>query len=258
MQRFAKIVFVIMGVALFTVACSEMIPKKDHDIILTSGEFDESLMTSYNLNFSQLYRIMPGDVLELYFYFHESKEKEYVLMPRDIVAIKFPETSALNEEQRIRPDGRISLPYIGDVLVAGHSPAEVEKMLKEMFSSELKRPELYVVVREFGGAIKELKESIQNRERGQSILITVRNDGYVTLPIVGEVRAAGETVPDLSKIANKAYHRFTEDLQVNVLLHQATGSRICVLGEVRKPGYYQINQPMNIFQAVSSRWRLYG
>ena len=72
----------------------------------------------------------------------------YRLQPRDIVAIKFWSNPELNEEQRIRPDGIIALPFVDEVKAAGLTPSELDKELTERYSSELNRPDLTVIVRE--------------------------------------------------------------------------------------------------------------
>lgn len=72
----------------------------------------------------------------------------YRLQPRDLIAIKFWSNPELNEEQRIRPDGVISLPFLDEVPAAGKTPAELDAILTERYSSELNRPDLTVIVRE--------------------------------------------------------------------------------------------------------------
>jgi protein involved in polysaccharide export with SLBB domain len=72
----------------------------------------------------------------------------YRLQPRDLVAIKFWSNPELNEEQRIRPDGNLSLPFLDEVPAAGLTPAELDKVLTARYSSELNRPDLTVIVRE--------------------------------------------------------------------------------------------------------------
>lgn len=72
----------------------------------------------------------------------------YRLQPRDLIAIKFWNSPELNEEQRIRPDGAISLPFVDEVPAAGKTPAELDALLTEKYSAELNRPDLTVIVRE--------------------------------------------------------------------------------------------------------------
>ena len=72
----------------------------------------------------------------------------YRLQAGDLIAVKFWGVSELDEEQRIRPDGAISLPYVDEVAAAGLTPQELDDRLTELYSVELARPNLTVIVRE--------------------------------------------------------------------------------------------------------------
>lgn len=78
----------------------------------------------------------------------ELGQPEYRLQPRDLIAVRFWGNPELNEDQRVRPDGRISLPFIDEVPAAGLTPLELDKILTAKYASELARPDLTVIVRE--------------------------------------------------------------------------------------------------------------
>jgi protein involved in polysaccharide export with SLBB domain len=71
------------------------------------------------------------------------------LGPGDEVEVKFAYAEQFNELQKIRPDGRISLQFVGEVMAAGKTPAELRSELQTLFSSHLKHPELTVIIRSF-------------------------------------------------------------------------------------------------------------
>lgn len=77
--------------------------------------------------------------------------QEYLIQPGDNLDIRFFYNPELNEQQQVRPDGRISLQLVGEQLVAGHTPHEVETLLRTRYATELKQPEIAVIVRGFGG-----------------------------------------------------------------------------------------------------------
>lgn len=77
--------------------------------------------------------------------------QEYLIQPGDSLDIRFFYNPELNEQQQVRPDGRISLQLVGEQTVAGHTPHQVEAMLRDQYSRELKQPEIAVIVRGFGG-----------------------------------------------------------------------------------------------------------
>lgn len=197
------------------------------------------------------YTIMPGDILDILFHFNTSEDREFVILPQDIIEVKFPDVPELNEEQRIRPDGLISLPYVGDVKAIGLTPEKLQKLVRGLYESVLNNPEVYITVKEYGGKILELKESIRNAPRGQSKLITVRSDGYATFPLIGDLKVAGETISKVGEIINVEFHKITSDVRVDLLLHQAAGARIFVIGAVSDPGAYKIDRPVNVIEALA-------
>jgi protein involved in polysaccharide export with SLBB domain len=77
-------------------------------------------------------------------------EEEYRIQPGDLLDIKFFYSPELNEQMPVRPDGRISLQLAHEIMAAGRTPAELSKTLKEIYSVELKKPEVTVIVRTFG------------------------------------------------------------------------------------------------------------
>ena len=75
---------------------------------------------------------------------------EYRIQIDDQLDIKFFFNAELNEEKiPVRPDGRISLPLVGEVVAAGRTPAELTATLRKIYEQELKKPEVAVIVRSF-------------------------------------------------------------------------------------------------------------
>jgi protein involved in polysaccharide export with SLBB domain len=79
--------------------------------------------------------------------------KEYIIQPGDHLDIRFFYNSDLSDLSIVRPDGRISLQLIGEVMAAGQSPRELTSLLTEMYDKELKNPEITVIVRSFGSRV---------------------------------------------------------------------------------------------------------
>ena len=77
-------------------------------------------------------------------------DAEYRIQVGDQLDIKLFYNSDLNEQAIVRPDGRISLQLVHEVMAAGLTPAELTRLLTEKYATELKKPELTVIVRSFG------------------------------------------------------------------------------------------------------------
>ncbi len=69
------------------------------------------------------------------------------LKPGDSVEIKFAYASQFNEIQYIRPDGKIELPLIGEIIARGKTPAELRDELVRLYTPQLKHPDLAVMIR---------------------------------------------------------------------------------------------------------------
>ena len=94
--------------------------------------------------------------------------------------------------------------------------------------------------------------SSSNSVNGNSLYINGYNvdaEGYVELPIVGKVQVKDETVADIQKNLQLLMNEYLKETVVYVKLGIFN---ITILGEVAKPGQYQVYQSdINIFQAMA-------
>jgi protein involved in polysaccharide export with SLBB domain len=73
----------------------------------------------------------------------------YRLNPGDTIEIKFMTNPELNELVQIRPDGRISMPLVGELLVAGTTIPDLSIRLSTAYADVLRTPSAIIQVREF-------------------------------------------------------------------------------------------------------------
>lgn len=241
----------MMLLMLFASGCTKTVLQAPHVATLPAELFGKERFSAEPYDIFPEYKVMPGDILDLLFQIDVNSEREFRLMPLDNIEIKFPELPHLNQEQRILPDGNIALPYIGEIKAVGYTPNALQRELKDRYAQILRNPDLFVVVKEYGAKVQELKESIRTSPRGQSKLITVRNDGYATFPIIGEVKVFNKTIPEITSILNEKFHSVTEDIRIDLLLHESRGASVCVAGRVNRPGFYPILRPVTLLEAVA-------
>jgi polysaccharide export outer membrane protein len=74
------------------------------------------------------------------------REETYHLQAPDEIEISVLPQEELNRGVTIRPDGKISLPLIGDVFVEGMTPMDASSKLTEEFSKYVKNPVVSVIV----------------------------------------------------------------------------------------------------------------
>ena len=77
------------------------------------------------------------------------REATYRLEAPDAIEISVLPQVELDRNVTIRPDGKISLPLIGDVFVEGMTPVELTDKLTEEYSKYVKNPSVAVIVTGF-------------------------------------------------------------------------------------------------------------
>jgi polysaccharide export outer membrane protein len=80
---------------------------------------------------------------------------EYRIVPGDLLVLNFgpmPGTPTdILRESRVRPDGRISVFPVGDVVAAGRTVRELEAAVIQLLAAELRQPRVTVEVSEVAG-----------------------------------------------------------------------------------------------------------
>lgn len=89
------------------------------------------------------------------------------------------------------------------------------------------------------------------KEPDLSTTVTVRPDGRITLPLAGELEAAGKTPEALQTEVAGELESFIERPVVTVIVKEINSRQISVLGEVRRPGRYRITQRTTILDAIA-------
>jgi Periplasmic protein involved in polysaccharide export len=68
------------------------------------------------------------------------------LSPGDVIRLSFAEESDLDQTQKIRRDGKISLPYLGEVTAAGRRVIDLQRELVRRYDEHLENPEVLVML----------------------------------------------------------------------------------------------------------------
>jgi polysaccharide export outer membrane protein len=82
-------------------------------------------------------------------------------------------------------------------------------------------------------------------------VVTVRSDGKISLPLVGELQAAGRTPSDLEKDITAALLSYIAQPQVSVMVQEANSQKFNILGQVAKPGSYPLTAGLSIVDAIA-------
>ncbi|MGH7455210.1 MAG: polysaccharide biosynthesis/export family protein [bacterium] len=82
--------------------------------------------------------------------------------------------------------------------------------------------------------------------------VAVRPDGRIALQLVGDIEVAGMTPAELDRVITAAYADIVESPEVTVIVRSFAGLTIYVLGEVSKPGLFEMKPNMTVLQALAA------
>jgi polysaccharide export outer membrane protein len=70
--------------------------------------------------------------------------RHVILASGDVVKLTFSSAPELNQSQKVRADGKLSLPLVGEVDAAGKTVGQLQGELIQLYKSQLKTPEVTV------------------------------------------------------------------------------------------------------------------
>lgn len=81
--------------------------------------------------------------------------------------------------------------------------------------------------------------------------IPVRSDGRISLPLVGEVQAAGQTPLKLEAEIASRLKNYISEPEVTVMVQQINSQKFNVLGQVVRPGSYPVTNSPTVLDAIA-------
>ncbi|MCB2053614.1 MAG: polysaccharide export protein [Geminicoccaceae bacterium] len=93
----------------------------------------------------------------------------YAIAPGDELQIFVWRDADLSLNVRVRPDGRISMPLIGEIGVVGKTPAALGKELERKLAAYVQEPVVTVIVADYVGPIDQQVRVIGEASKPQSL-----------------------------------------------------------------------------------------
>ncbi len=106
------------------------------------------------------------------------------------------------------------------------------------------------VLKYFIGPEDVLEISVWKNE-DLSRVTTVRPDGMIALPLIGDVQAAGLTPEELRKAIVNKLKEYQETVVVSVIVQEVNSFKVFIMGEVAAPGTYTLKRNTTILQAIA-------
>jgi polysaccharide biosynthesis/export protein len=82
--------------------------------------------------------------------------------------------------------------------------------------------------------------------------VPVRPDGKISLPLIGDVEAAGKTTGELHDLVVARLKPYVPDPDVTVIVEQINSQKYFVLGQVIHPGSYPLTTPTTVVEALAA------
>jgi polysaccharide export outer membrane protein len=81
--------------------------------------------------------------------------------------------------------------------------------------------------------------------------LEIRPDGKITLPLVGDITAAGATPIQLANTLTERLREYVTTPVVTVIVAEANPPMVYVMGEVNQPGAQPLREPISVLQALA-------
>jgi polysaccharide biosynthesis/export protein len=207
------------------------------------------------------YRLRVDDQLDMvYRLTREETSAPYRLNVGDEVQVESFTDAEINRSLLIQPDGTITLRLLGQVHATGRTVPQLRDTLDELYKKYYKVPAITVTPLKVNTKLEDLRATIDRRAGigGQSQAVRITPEGTVALPAIGSVQAQGLTLSELQSELNESYRQVVEGIQVIPILVQRAPRYVYVLGEVNKPGRYELTGPTTALQAIAmaESWRV--
>jgi polysaccharide export outer membrane protein len=90
------------------------------------------------------------------------------------------------------------------------------------------------------------------KEPDVSRSVPVRSDGKISLPLAGEVQAAGLTPLKLEQDIASKLQSYISEPEVTVIVQQINSQKFNILGMVNKPGSYSVTNSSTVLDAIAA------
>jgi polysaccharide export outer membrane protein len=99
----------------------------------------------------------------------ETPDRPYKIGPLDTLNVVVWRNADLSTTVTVRPDGRISIPLVEDVVAAGRNPADLSRDIEKSLAKFIREPVVTVIVTNFQGLSSEQIRIVGEAAKPQSV-----------------------------------------------------------------------------------------
>jgi polysaccharide export outer membrane protein len=144
---------------------------------------------------------------------HSVLVESYKIAVDDQVQIDVWENPELSISEPVRPDGKISLPLVGDVMAAGLEPEELAADIQERLKTFVLKPRVTVILTSLQG-----HEFLSRIRVTGSVMKNMSMPYYQGMTVLDAVLEAGGVDPYADGNRTKLYRRIGEDSETYDIL----------------------------------------
>ena len=89
------------------------------------------------------------------------------------------------------------------------------------------------------------------KEKELSPTVTVRPDGKISMPLIGEITVTGMTPVQVGAVLKSRLESIVIDPRVTVTVAEIHSRMVYITGEVGRPGAYPLNTPLDVLQLIA-------
>ncbi len=187
---------------------------------------------------------------------------DYTLDTSDVIAVVVLRHEQFSGEYTVPPDGSVVFPGVGSLQVRGLTLQQLSELLRERLAVRLRNPEVFVSLKQArpqlvfveGQLNRPGAYPIQPRWRVADAIAAA--EGLKALPertVATLIRGEQTLRIDLPAILHRGDQRTNYLLQPGDLLsvQQKPAIRVAILGEVKRPGNYDLDADVRALQAIA-------
>jgi len=89
------------------------------------------------------------------------------------------------------------------------------------------------------------------KEEDLTRMVIIRPDGAFSFPLAGEIKAEGQSIPQIQALLTERLERYIPEPVVTIATERVEGHNIYVIGQVQRPGKFNVSATVDVTQALS-------
>ena len=207
------------------------------------------------------YAKLPDVIIDLLRY-----DYKYVIGPGDRVSFKMTELGDVDGSYIVNPDGYITVPYAGDLLIKDQTKDAAQKFINEVMRKYYKDPEVIINIDEYRSSYAYINGAVKSP---QAMLLSERPVKLIDFILRANPNPSSDDKAFNTKVIlrrdNKVYkidtgklkeHKYDVDnlfLKKNdVVFVERNKDGIYLFGEVTKPGLYVPHKNLSVTELLAN------